>query len=164
MQTKTTSHRTEGFLTLFDMQTTFFNRALDGISDQDAYKRLDTAANHVAWLAGSLVNQRFMMASEASHDVKQTGSELFSNNKGIQSDAQYPTLEEYRQDWDRITPIARQQLIDIDDAKLDSDFDMGGMKMSYYDLLSFTIYREASIIGQVALWRRLLGYPAMKYD
>ena len=48
--------------------------------------------------------------------------------------------------------------------KLDSDFNMGGMKMSYYELICFTIYREASIIGQLALWRRLLGYPAMKYD
>ena len=43
-------------------------------------------------------------------------------------------------------------------------FDMGGMKMTYYELISFTIYREASIIGQLALWRRLLGYPALKYD
>jgi len=42
--------------------------------------------------------------------------------------------------------------------------DMGFMKMSYYDMISFTIYREASIIGQIALWRRLLDYPALKYD
>jgi hypothetical protein len=47
---------------------------------------------------------------------------------------------------------------------MDSMFDMGGMKMTYYELISFTIYREASIIGQLALWRRLLGYPALKYD
>ena len=42
--------------------------------------------------------------------------------------------------------------------------DMGGMKMTYHELISFTIYREANMIGQLALWRRLLGYPALKYD
>ncbi len=161
---KTASHRTQGFLSLFDMQTTYFNRALDGISDEDAYQRLNTPANHIAWLAGALVNQRFSMASEAQHDEVQTGGDLFADFKGLQTDAKYPTLEQYRSDWQKITPIARQQLIDIDDKKLDSDFDMGEMKMTYYDLLSFTIYREASILGQIALWRRLLNYPAMRYD
>ena len=52
----------------------------------------------------------------------------------------------------------------MDDKKLDSLFDMGSWKMTYYELVSFTIYREASIIGQIALWRRLLDYPGMKYD
>jgi hypothetical protein len=41
---------------------------------------------------------------------------------------------------------------------------MGGMKMSWYDMITFTMYREASMIGQLALWRRLLGHPALKYD
>lgn len=160
----TASHRTQGFLSLFDIQTTYFIRALEGVSEEDAYQRLNTPANHIAWLAGSLVHQRFLMASEAKHDVKQTGSELFLNNKGIQADAKYPALAAYRDDWEKITPLARQQLMAMDDAKLDSDFDMGGMKMSYYELISFTIYREASLIGQLALWRRLLNYPAMRYD
>jgi hypothetical protein len=35
--------------------------------------------------------------------------------------------------------------------------------MSFYELVSFMIYREANCIGQVALWRRLLGYAALNY-
>jgi hypothetical protein len=35
--------------------------------------------------------------------------------------------------------------------------------MSLYELITFSIYREANIIGQIALWRRLLGYPGMRY-
>ena len=52
----------------------------------------------------------------------------------------------------------------FDDKKLDSELDMGGMKMPWYDMISFTIYREANMLGQLALWRRLLNYPALKYD
>ena len=164
MAQQTTSTRTQALLSLFDYQTDFFPRVLDGISKKDMTNRLNTEANHPAWLAGSLVAQRFMMASESGTDLKQTGAELFTNNKGIDSGAAYPTIEHYIKDWKAITPVAREQIIAIDDAKLDSILDMGGMKMTFYEMMCFTIYREASIIGQLALWRRLLGYPAMRYE
>lgn len=164
METKTASTRTEGLLKLFEYQTTFFARAIEGISEKDMYERLDTKANHIAWLTGSLVQQRYDMAKETNHGLKQTGEELFSDHKGIQDGATYPSVAEYLADWDKITPVARQALVAIDDQKLDSEIDMGFMKMSNYDMIAFTIYREASIIGQIALWRRLLNYPALKYD
>ena len=164
MEKQTASTRPEALLALFDYQTGFFSKALEGISEADMHNRLNTQANHPAWLAGSLVNQRFMMASETGSGLKQTGEELFKNNKGIQEGAQYPTAEDYLNDWKRITPEARGALLTINDEKLDSEIDMGGMKMTYYEMICFSIYREASIIGQLALWRRLLGYPALKYD
>jgi hypothetical protein len=164
METKTASNRTIALLTLFDYQTGFFTKALDGISEEDMYNRLNTEANHPAWLTGSLVQQRFMMAKETGSGLVQTGDELFKNNQGIKAGVQYPTIDEYKRDWESITPEARHALVMINDQKLDSIIDMGGMKMRYYELICYTIYREASIIGQLALWRRLLGYPALKYD
>jgi len=164
MNTKTASSRMEGLLALFDMQTTFFERALEGVSEEDMYNRLGTKANHMAWLAGSLVAQRYMMISETHPDMQQTGADLFKNNKGIDENAKYPAVAAYLQDWKKVSPHAREAMLAVDDQKLDSEIDMGGMKMTWYELISFTIYREASIIGQLALWRRLLNYPALRYD
>jgi len=164
MDTKTASTRTEGILALFDMQTTFFARALEGLPEEATYNRLNTKANHIAWLAGSLVHQRYFMSGETKPEQKMKGGELFADNKGIQDNAKYPTIAEYQQDWDKVTPLARQALVSMNDKKLDSDFNMGGMTMTYFELISFSIYREASVIGQIALWRRLLGYPALRYD
>lgn len=164
MQTKTASTRMTGFLTLFDYHTDFFSRALDGLSEVDMHNRLNTQANHPAWIAGSLVHQRFTMASETGTGMKQTGEELFSNFQGLKEDVKYPDNETYINDWKKITSEARDAIVNISDEKLDSDFDMGGMKMTYYELISFTIYREASMIGQLALWRRLLEHPALKYE
>lgn len=161
---QTNSTRTQALLSLFDYQTGFFPKVLDGISEDDMHNRMNTQANHPAWLAGSLVHQRFQMASEMKHDIKQTGADLFEGHKGLQEGERYPSIKEYISDWNKITPIAREALVSIDDQKLDSIMDMGAWKMSYYEMICFTIYREASIIGQIALWRRLLGYPAMKYD
>ncbi|HTF28637.1 MAG TPA: hypothetical protein VK625_07320 [Flavitalea sp.] len=164
METKTASTRTQGLVALFDLQTLYFERALDGIPEDAMHNRLNTKANHMAWLAGALVAQRYNMASESHPELKQTKSELFADFKGIQDGVKYPTNAEYLKDWKTISPFARESLGALDDKKLDSELDMGGMKMTWFELMSFTVYREASMIGQLALWRRLLNYPAMKYD
>lgn len=164
MNIKTASTRTEGLLALFDLHTKLFERALEGISDNDTHKRLDTKANHIAWLAGAIVAQRFQMATDVDGQLKQTGAALFKDNKGIEDGVKYPTVAEYLADWKKVTPAARKALVEIDDNKLDSEFNMGGMKLTWFELVSFTKFREASMIGQLALWRRLLGYPGMRYD
>lgn len=164
MKMKTASTRTEGLLTLFDMHTTFFSRAIEGVSEEDMYNRLNTKANHMAWLTGALVGQRYYMVQDTHPGLEQIGADLFKNNKGIQDDKKYPAISEYLTDSQKISPMAREALITADDEKLDSEIDMGFMKMSLYDMVSFTIYREASMIGQLALWRRLLDYPALRYD
>lgn len=164
MQTKPTSSRMYSLLVLFDMHTTFFSSALDGISDKDAHSRLNTKANHVAWLTGSLVEQRYEIANMLGVEGKQAASELFKNNKGIQDDIIYPSIGEFKKDWETLTPLLRDAFLNVKDEKLDETFEMmPGMRMTYFDLVTFIIYREANIIGQIALWRRLLGYEAMKY-
>ena len=164
MKVETKSTRMESLIALYDIQSKYFLRAIEGISDADAHNRLSTKANHIAWLGGSLVEQRYYSAKQSGKELKHTGSELFENYKGIVADAIYPKLSEYKKDWENITPVLRELFINITDDQLDVIIDMGEFKMSNYELITFTIYREASIIGQIALWRRLLGYDAMKYD
>lgn len=164
MEIKPTSPRLYGFLILFDMHTRYLGRALDGISETDAQTRLDTQANHMAWLAGSLVQQRFEMAKELGSKEIPRANELFKEGKGIQDGVVYPSLGEIKQDWDRISPILRDLYMSATESQLDQPFEMPGMSFPLFDMVSFTIFREASIIGQLALWRRLLGYPGMRYE
>ena len=164
METKTTSTRMQSLIVLYDMHTTFFKNVLEGISEKDTHNRLNTKANHIAWLAGSLVEQRYGIAKDIGIDMQQTAHDLFKDNKGIQDNVTYPSLAQYKKDWDTISPVARKAFEEVTDEKLDGEIEMGGMKMTLYDLITFTIYREANCIGQIALWRRLLGYEAMKYD
>ncbi len=164
MQTKPAANRMYSHLVLFDMHTDFFGRVIDGITDNDAHNRLNTKANHVAWLTGSIVQQRFEIAKALGVDRRPMADELFKNNKGIQDNVIYPSLTEFKKDWETISPLLRDALMNVKDEKLDESFEMmPNMRMTYFDLISFIIYREANIIGQIALWRRLLGYEAMKY-
>jgi len=163
MKTKPVSDRMYSLLVLYDMHTDFFARALDGISDSDSHNRLNTKANHIAWLTGSLVQQRYDMANGLGGDHHHAAGELFKDNKGIQDGITYPSLDEFKKDWNVISPLFRELLMTVTDEKLDSDFEMPDMKFPWFDMITFMLYREANIIGQIALWRRLLGYEGMKY-
>jgi hypothetical protein len=163
MGTKPVSNRMYALLILFDMHTKYLGSALEGISDKDANERLATKANHIAWITGSLIQERYELANLLGKDLKPTGHELFADHKGIQDDAVYPSLTTYKADWDLISPILRELLLKAKDDELDKVLEFPGWSFPLYEMCTFTIYREANCIGQIALWRRLLGYEGMKY-
>lgn len=144
METKTVSNRMYSLIILYDMHTGFFAKVIEGITDEGAHNRLNTKANHIAWLVGSLVHERYEIAKELGIEQKQTDDELFKDHKGIQDDTTYPTLDSFKKDWETISPLLREALINVTDERLDKPFDMPGEKMSFYDLLAFMMYREAN--------------------
>ncbi len=160
---KVTDGRMYSLIVLHDLHTGYFNRVVEGISDDDALKRLNTKANHVAWIAGSMVHERFEIAKSFGIQLQASADALFKDHQGIQDNISYPSLAEYRKDWETISPLLREALLHVEPAKLNVSLDMGGAIMTLYDLAVFMTYREANCIGQIALWRRLLGYEPMKY-
>ena len=162
---KVKDSRVYALAAMYDMQTGLFKNALEDINDTDAHSRLETKANHIAWLAGSMVQQRYEMAELLGKGIgRQQADDLFKDMQGIKDDLTYPSLEQYVADWEKITPAMREAIVNADAETLDKMLDMDpDMKFTYFEMLYFMNYREASIIGQIALWRRLLGYDAMKY-
>lgn len=143
-----------------------YKNVLVDISDTDAQNRLGTKANHIAWIAGSLVQGRFALANMLHIDLKQTSDKLFENFKGIQDGATYPSLEEYKKDWDKITPVLKDKILHLTEEELNGKdpFEMPGGEYTLFDSITFCTDRESYCIGQIALFRRLLGYDSMKYE
>lgn len=163
MKTTPTSGKMYGLIVLYEMQTDFLLRALDGIDQEDAQKRLDTKANHIAWITGSVVHGRYFLAKSFGIDLPSITDELFENNKGIIDDATYPSLADFIKDWKEISPRLQEALTAATDEKLAEKLVIPGMEITLFEMISFSSYREANCIGQIALWRRLLGYPGMNY-
>lgn len=153
-------------LSLYDMHTKSFPNALAGISDQDAQNRLNTKANHIAWIAGSLVYQTYVLANAAGIKKKHQGEELFEGWKGIQDNVSYPSLETYKKDWAAIRGELRNALANLSEEQLNGPdpFQMPDGNYTFAEVLTFTIDRESYCIGQLGLFRRLLGYDAMKFE
>lgn len=163
MKMKPITDKLYGLIVLYEMHTDFLKRALDGIAEKDVQKRLDTKANHIAWITGSVVDGRYYLAKSFGLDLSSSTLELFKDNHSIIDDAKYPSIAEFLKDWDNVSPKLQEALIAADEEKLNEPIEMPGMKMTLFDMISFTIYREANCIGQIALWRRLLGYKGMNY-
>ena len=163
MKAQSSSSKLSGILVLYEMQTDFLLRALEGVEEKDAQTRLNTKANHIAWITGSVISGRYFLAKSFGINEKSSTGELFKDNQGIIDDANYPTLAEFKADWEKISPLLYDALINASEEKLNEQIEMPGMEMTLFDMLSFTSYREANCIGQIALWRRLLGYPGMSY-
>jgi hypothetical protein len=163
MENKTVNPRIAPLIYLYDIHTGLFPNVIVDITDKDAHNRLNTKANHIAWLAGSLVFQRAEIGNLFGADVKIQAHDLFKDYQGIKEDITYPSLESFKADWEKISPAVKDALSGATDEKLNSLFDMGTEKFPFYDLACFHIHRESYVIGQIGLWRRLLGYDAMKY-
>lgn len=163
MIVKPISNRLYGILVLFEMHTDFLIRALDEIKEEDAQKRLDTKANHIAWITGSVVYGRYYLAKSFGIELNSTTDELFKDNRRIIDEAAYPTLNELKKDWKKISPQLQDALTNATENKLDEAYKMPGMEITLFEMIAFSIYREANCIGQIALWRRLLGYAGMNY-
>ena len=166
MEQHTINERTVDTLVfLYDWHTRLFPNVIDGISDKDAQDRLNTKANHVAWIAGSLVHTRFEMANVLGVDLKQRSHELFKDFQGIKDGVTYPSLQEYREDWQRVSGILKEKLesLDSEDLAKPDPFEMPGQQMTTFESFAFMIDRESYCIGQIGLFRRLLGYEALKY-
>lgn len=166
METKTKKDAIKTILNFYTWHTKLYKNALDGISDEDAQKRMNTKANHIAWIAGSLVRERFELVNLLGNELRATSYELFKDHKGIQDNVSYPSLEVYRKDWNTISPVLQDALLNVSEEKLDSPdpWKMPGGPYTFLDTIFACIDRESYCIGQIGLWRRLLGYDAMKFE
>ena len=171
MKTKTAKKSLiEIMISLYDYHTKLFISSLAEISDKDAKERLGTKANHIAWIAGSVVYQRQVLANAIGIEVKQTSEHLFKagkgeGHKGIQDNVTYPPLREYKNDWNKISSALKDGLMKMDEDQLNGPdpFEMPGGNYTFFDTLTFCVDRESYCIGQIGLLRRLLGYEAMKW-
>ncbi len=166
MDIQAKSKRMIPVLFLYDLHTQLFTNVINGITGEDAHKRFDSKANHIAWIAGSLLQQRVEMVINLGGNASQAAEELFKNFQGIKDDLKYPELEAYNSDWQKVSVTLRELLADLTDEKLDSIHKEPGipeMDMPYIEMIVYSVHRESYLIGQIGLWRRLLGYDAMKY-
>ena len=74
--TTTTKTALDVLIGLYDFHTKLFYNVLLNISDSDANNRMGTKANHIAWIVGSLVYGRYVLANAIGVDMKQTSDKI----------------------------------------------------------------------------------------
>lgn len=152
----------------YRMHSQMFNNMLDGIQEADAQTRIENKTNHFTWMAGNLVNSRYWLAGILGIPEKDPNEDLFKDAKALDINAKYPTLDELKKEWHKISPLLYQKLLQIDEAELMQAFEFG-MNVPYVEenklnMVGMCIDRESYLFGQLGLMRKILNYPAVRYD
>ncbi|HTN46010.1 MAG TPA: hypothetical protein VL098_06640 [Flavipsychrobacter sp.] len=152
----------------YRMHSQSFVNVLEGISEEQALKRIDDKTNHVIWMAGNFVNMRYSLGGLFGIKEEDPYNDLFSQGKAWNESYTYPTLKEIRDNFHQISPLVYKRLLKTTDEELGESFKMG-MDIPFVpeDKLNFVgmcIGREDYLCGQIGLMRKLLGYEGMKYN
>ena len=145
-----------------------FLLVLDGISEDDAKKRIEGRTNHIIWMAGNFLDMRYALGNVLGLDLKNPHNDLFFQGKALDENLDYPTLKELKDNFHQISPLIYNKLLEISDEDLEKAFPMG-MNIDFFpenvlNFIGMCIGREDYLCGQIGLMRRILGYEGMKYD
>lgn len=165
---KYTSKKLEVIIPAYRWHSQSFVQLLEGISEEDAIKRVDGRTNHIIWIVGNFVNMRYSLAWILGLEEPDPYSDLFFQGKALNEEYNYPTLQQLKDSFHTISPKAYEKLLQATDKQLNTIFEMG-MASSFYEetVLNFVgmcIGREDYLSGQLALMRRILNYPSMSYE
>lgn len=145
-----------------------FLMVLDGISEEDALKRIEGRTNHIVWMVGNFLDMRYALGFVLGLKEEFEFKDLFFQGKALDENLKYPTLQQLKDAFHKISPLVYNKLLEISDEELDKAFPMG-MNIDFFpeNVLNFVgmcIGREDYLSGQIGLMRRILGYEGMKYD
>ncbi len=154
------------WLLLYDGHTWMFNNVLEGLTEADARKRLDTPQITLSgWPAAWYRNvMKWPMYWDWKRNSRHTICSIIIKASNRMRNT---LLDSLRADWERITPRLREAFASATAEKLNgpNPWPMPDMdQINLLDMLLYCIDRESYCIGQLGLWRRLLGYPPMRYQ
>ncbi|MGG7468529.1 DinB family protein [Chryseobacterium arthrosphaerae] len=162
------SKKMELVIPAYRMHSQSFLNVLDGISEEDALKRVENKTNHIVWMAGNFINMRYGLGAVLGLPVQDPYNDLFFQGKALDESFNYPSLADLKKNFHEISSRVYQKLFDITDEELDEIFEIGMnipfIKETKLNFVGMCIGREDYLCGQIGLMRRILDYPGMKYD
>lgn len=162
------SKKMELVIPAYRMHSQSFMNVLEGISEEDALKRIENKTNHIVWMAGNFVNMRYGLGWVLGLQEQDPNNDLFFQGKALDENIQYPTLAALKKNFHDISAKVYQKLSEVSDEELDEIFEIGMnipfIKETKLNFVGMCIGREDYLCGQIGLMRRILNYPGMKYD
>ena len=152
-------------LEILRLNTDLLRNALDGMSDTHAAQRI-AGTNPAAFLAAHLVDARHYLADLLGAPLANPFTELLRDARTADDVVSLPPLADLRSAWDAIAahldPVLAAATAERLDAPSPQRFPVGDPSLRAG--IAFLMQHESYHVGQVALLRRQLGYPAMTYQ
>jgi uncharacterized damage-inducible protein DinB len=146
------------------LNSKLFRHCLEGMSDEDTWRRPDGRANNIAFIGLHICDARFHLASWLGLDIENPFGR-FSQVKHIDDMPDFPGVAELTGHWDRVSAAleAHVPTVGEDVLKQPAPFELPVGDGKLLSCLAFMLQHEAYHIGQLSLLRKQLGFDAMKW-
>ncbi len=150
---------------IFALDTDLLLNSITGVSEAHAAERLLPGTNSVAFLVAHAIDARHFVATLLGHPGANPLGEQLKGATGIDDVVALPPLSELRQLW---LDASRNLEAALEGATAEGLAAPSGQKFPVTDptilgTVAFLAHHESYHVGQLALLRKGLGYPAMKY-
>lgn len=150
---------------MLELNTDLLLNCLDGLTDEEACRRVADRGNSIAFLTAHLTDTRHFLAQRIGQPMANPVSRYLAQASSIDDIIEWPTVEQQRGWWRAIS----RHLADAVAARTSDDLRRPGVHRfpmgdsTELGLIAFLAQHDSYHIGQAAFIRRQLGKPAMAY-
>jgi uncharacterized damage-inducible protein DinB len=150
---------------LYELNTDLLLNCLDGLTDAEAQRRLESGGNSVTFLAGHLTDTRHFLAARLGHPLSNPLARYLADVRSIDEIRELPSLEEIRSAWQAVSAHLHTVLAELTPSQL---ADPNAHRFPLEDstrlgMIAFLVQHDSYHLGQIAFLRRQLGKPPMSY-
>lgn len=151
-------------LAQFELQTSWFLNALEGISDTESNLQVAENFNPLKWVVGHLINCRSTLLMALGKQSNFTHyHNLFGKGSSNKLEAATPDLETIKTDWLSVSADLKAALHKASEEQLSAKapFQTSIPDETLLGLIAFFAIHEGFHIGQLSILRKQLGKPTM---
>ena len=150
---------------LYELNTDLLLNCLDGLTDDEARRRLEAGGNSVTFLAGHLTDTRHFLANRLGHPLFNPLARYLADVRSIEEIRELPSLGEIRSAWQAVSTHVLAVLAEL------TPTDLAEPNVHRFPLedttrlgmIAFLAQHDSYHLGQIAFIRRQLGKPPMSY-
>jgi uncharacterized damage-inducible protein DinB len=150
---------------LYQLNTDLLLNCLEGLSDREAQTRLEAGGNSVTFLAAHLTDSRHFLVARLEQPLSNPLARYLADVRSIDDITEWPSLDEVRTEWLRISAHLQTVLSDLsgDELAEPNVHRFPVEDTSRLGMIAFLVQHDSYHLGQVAFLRRQLGKPPMSY-
>jgi len=151
---------------ILNLNDRLFINALDGVTDEQAKERLSGHNNPLNWIAAHTVDTRYFALMLLSKPAQTPYKGLFENFKAFDPAIEYPTLENIRNEWNKVSGLLKDAIKTASDEQLNAETPVKSPIGVFTNAgtIAFLVQHESYDIGQMALLKKYFTKEAMSYN
>lgn len=152
--------------TIFSLNDRLFTNTLAGFTEDQAQERISGHNNPVIWIAAHTVSSRYLMLVFLGKPAPNPYQELFDNFRAYDPALNYPSLDEVRKEWEKVTMLLKEALQTVSEEQLAADAPIKNPTGDFTNIgtLAFLAQHESYDVGQLAFLKKYFTKEAMSYN